>query len=86
MLRWGGGPAKGGALPACLPVCVSGTNCKPWTQALPVSCLLTGVCPDLPSWGTNAGKQLAYNGTYATGDAVVPAGSMWAKVRQRSCF
>lgn len=34
-------------------------------------------------WGggtAKGGKQLSFNGTYATGDQVVPAGSMWAKI------
>lgn len=34
-------------------------------------------------WGggtAKGGKSLSFNGTYATGAAVVPAGSMWAKM------
>ena len=34
-------------------------------------------------WGggtAKGGKQLSFNGTYATGDKVVPKGSMWAKI------
>ena len=33
-------------------------------------------------WGggtAKGGKEISYNATYVTGDAVVPAGSMWAK-------
>ena len=33
-----------------------------------------------PGGTAKGGKQLSFNGTYATGDRVVPAGSMWAKI------
>jgi hypothetical protein len=41
------------------------------------------VGPQMLRWGggtSKGGRQLSFNGTYVTGDAVVPPGSMWAKI------